>query len=371
MSTLVEHDFMELTQGLDVGAFWAENELCGELTLNKPRCSASFAVDDHWLFEFLDVSSTVRYYHDKEYRDGLHRQANGVTKEYVGAAFFDEDTWVTSPKRIENLFGSKFAYHEGSTPWLMEATDDPTMFAHILDLVAATDLEEWSLPHEYLTEWEERRQSGKRLPKLGTGSRGPATILTAVLGAERAVFWMIDHPDLMRRFRDLLAEKMVAFNTVLRVFSGNESPGWWITDDNCCLLSPDLYREFCSPVLHTVLEALAPGEARRHQHSDSAMGHLLDQQYELGIRSVNYGPEVDVALIREKMPDARINGHLPPFLLRNGEPSEIENRIVKDFEKAGASGGLNVTTAGSLAAGTGVGRMRWFMKVVQERCRYD
>ena len=37
---------------------------------------------------------------------------------------------------------------------------------------------------------------------------------------------------------------------------------------------------------------------------------------------------------------------------------------------AGASGGLNVTTAGSLAAGTGVGRMRWFMLVVQEDCRY-
>jgi hypothetical protein len=30
-----------------------------------------------------------------------------------------------------------------------------------------------------------------------------------------------------------------------------------------------------------------------------------------------------------------------------------------------------VTTAGSLAAGTGVGRMRWFMQVVQEECRYD
>jgi hypothetical protein len=33
--------------------------------------------------------------------------------------------------------------------------------------------------------------------------------------------------------------------------------------------------------------------------------------------------------------------------------------------------GLEVTTAGSLAAGTGTGRMRWLMKVVQEECRYD
>jgi hypothetical protein len=101
------------------------------------------------------------------------------------------------------------------------------------------------------------------------------------------------------------------------------------------------------------------------------MGHLLDQQYELGIRVVNYGPEVDVGLIREQMPHAYILGHLPPFLLRNGNPEEIRKRVIDDFAGAGASGGLEVTTAGSLAAGTGVGRMRWLMQVVQEECRYD
>jgi hypothetical protein len=119
------------------------------------------------------------------------------------------------------------------------------------------------------------------------------------------------------------------------------------------------------------MDALAPGDAPRRQHSDSAMGHLIDQQYELGIRNVNYGPTIDVAYIREKMPDAVIRGHMPPFTLRNGRPDEIRQRVVDDYRKAGATGGLEVTTAGSLAAGTGVGRMRWFMQLVQEECRYD
>jgi uroporphyrinogen decarboxylase len=116
---------------------------------------------------------------------------------------------------------------------------------------------------------------------------------------------------------------------------------------------------------------MSPGHARRYQHSDSAMGHLLDMQYELGIREVNYGPEVDAAYIRKMMPDALIKGQMPPFLLRNGTPDEIKQRIAQDFAKAGNTGGLVVTTAGSLAAGTGVGRMRWFMQVVQDYCRYD
>jgi hypothetical protein len=164
---------------------------------------------------------------------------------------------------------------------------------------------------------------------------------------------------------------MVELNTVLRAFSGNTQPGWWITDDNCALFNRKLYAEYCVPVLEAVLNAMAPGDAPRYQHSDSAMGHLLDFQYDLGIREVNYGPEVNAALIRERMPDAMINGHLPPFLLRKGSPEQIEARILNDFQKAGETGGLTITTAGSLAAGTGIGRMRWMMQLVQDHCRYD
>lgn len=368
---IIEPEFLELTATLDIAAFWAENEQCQDFTPAKPRCAASFSPDDHWLFEFLQVSSTVRYYQDKTYRDDLHRQANAVTQQYVGKTFFDEDSWQHSPKRIENLFGCEFAYHEGSTPWLVPVTDDPAEFARILDRAEAIDLSTWAFPDAFLAEWEERKRAGKPFPKLGTGSRGPATIITSVLHPETAIFWMLDHPELMQRFSALLAEKMVELNTLLRVFSGNAEPGWWITDDNCALLNRALYHEFCYPVLARVLDALAPGDARRYQHSDSAMGHLLDDQYALGIRAVNYGPTVDAGLIRERMPDAFIYGQLPPFLLRNGSPDAIRERIVADFAKAGASGGLEITTAGSLAAGTGVGRMRWMMWVVQEWCRYD
>jgi uroporphyrinogen decarboxylase len=366
-----EQAFLDLTTGLDVDAFWEENAACHAFTPEKPRCSMSFSPDDHWIFEFVEVPSTLRYYRDKAYRDELHRKVNAITREYVGRAFFNEDTWEHQPKRIENLFGCDFTYHEGSTPWLTPVTDDPDAFAEVLDRAEATDLRTWALPAPYLEEWEARKAAGKPLPKLGTGSRGPATIMTSVLTPETVFFWMMDHPDLMHRFRDILADSMVAFNTVLREFSDNEMPGWWITDDNCALFSPDLYAEYCVPVLERVLEAMAPGDARRYQHSDSAMGHLLDQQYALGIREVNYGPEVDAGLIRATMPDAIINGQMPPMLLRNGSPEAIRDQVIADFDKAGATGGLNVTTAGSLAAGTGVGRMRWMMHVVQHHTRYD
>jgi len=368
---IIEPEFMALTEGLDVEAFWEENARCEGFTLDKPRASLSFSPDDHWIFGFVDVPSTLRYYHDKAYRDTLHRDVNAITRRHVGRTFFGEDTWEHEPRRIENLFECWFTYREHGTPWLTPATDDPEEFARVLDRAESTDLATWSLPEPFLAEWEARRAAGEAPPKLGTGSRGPATIITSVLAPETAFFWMIDRPDLMRRFRDILAEKMVAFNQLLRDFSDNTEPGWWITDDNSALFSPSLYREFCFPVLSRVLEAMAPGKVRRYQHSDSAMGHLLEMQAELGITEANYGPEVDAALIRERMPHTLIHGQMPPFLLRNGSPEEIKARVISDFDKAGRTGGLNVTTAGSLAAGTGVGRMRWLMWCVQTYCRYD
>jgi uroporphyrinogen decarboxylase len=368
---IIESEFLDLTRDLDLAAFWAENEQCLGFTTDKPRCAVSFSPDDHWIFEFMAVPSTIRYYKDKAYRDELHREVNRVTQEYVGRTFFSEDTFEHSPKRIENLFGSEFLYLEASTPWLSHVTEDPNEFARILDRAEQIDMASWALPDPFVAEWEARKQAGRPLPKLGGGSRGPATIMTQVLNPQVAIFWMIDYPELMARFRDILAQKMIELNQVLRAFSGNTEEGWSILDDNSALFNRSLYRTFCVPVLQRVMDVLAPAGARRYQHSDSAMGHLIEEQYALGIREVNYGPDVDAALIRQKMPDAMIHGQMPPFTLRNGSPEEIRDRMVEDFRKAGQSGGMIATTAGSLAAGTGVGRMRWFMQIVQDHCRYD
>lgn len=369
---IVEPEFMELTRDFDVQRFWSENAQCQGFRADKKRCALSFSPDDHWLIEFMGVPSTLRYFHDKPYRDQLHRDTNRITQQYVGTAFFDEDTWEHSPKRIENLFRCEFTYVEGGTPWLTPYTADPVEFAKILDEAEKIDMKKWALPEPFLAEWEQRKADGKHLPFLGTGSRGPATIMSSVIHTETLFYWFYDHPELMQRFRDILAVKMVELNTVLREFSGNPSKGWWITDDNCALFNRRLYREYCVPVLERVLKAMAPGETTyRYQHSDSSMGHLLDFQRELGINSVNYGPDVDAALIREKMPAALINGQTPPMLVRNGTPQAIAARVEEDFKKAGAGGGLTVTTAGSLSAGTGVGRMRWYMQSVEQLCRYD
>ena len=331
---IIEPEFMEMTVQLDLQSFWDENQFCEGFTTQKPRCAAFFSPDDHWLFEFMEVPSTLRYFHDKVYRDDLHHQVNEITQEHVGLSFFDEDTWEHKPRRIENLFGCEFEYHEGGTPWFVPVTTDPKEFSRILERADNTDLKTWAFPDEFLAEWGVRQTAGQTMPLLGTGSRGPATIMTSVLDVETIFYWFYDHSELMVRFRDILADKMVELNTLLREFSGNTQPGWWITDDNSALFNRKLYAEYCVPVLEKVLNAMAPGDASRYQHSDSSMGHLLEYQDDLGIREVNYGPDVDVGLIRKKMPNALIDGHLPPLVLRNGSPDEIKTADSGRFPKS-------------------------------------
>jgi uroporphyrinogen decarboxylase len=369
---IIEAEFMELTRNLDPAAFWAENRLCFGTGEAKPRCALNeVGSDDHWMFEFLGVGEMVRYYRDKAFRDSLHRQTNELMWQHLRTRPYSEDTWEHEPKRIENLFGCEFAYHEGGTPWFMPVTSDPSEFARILDRVEATDIEAWALPEAYLAEWEARKAAGKPLPRLGTGSRGPATVITSVLDPTVALLWCIDEPELMDRFTRVLTQGYLRLNRRLRAFSGQTDPGWWITDDNCCLFNPKQYRRFCMPVLRAVMDEFAPlPGSSRYQHSDSAMAHHLDAQRELGIAAVNYGPEIDPALIRARLPEAVIHGHMPPFLLRNGSPEEIRARVRSDFAKVGSGGRLVIATAGSIPAGTGLGRLRWLMQCVQEETRY-
>lgn len=369
---LIEPEFMHLARDLDADAFWAENRLCQRRDEAKPRCAlAGVGSDDHWLFEFLGVGSTLRYYRDKPFRDGLHREANALMWEHLRVRPYDEDTWTTAPKRIENLFGCEFAYHEGGTPWFMPVTADPAEFARVLDRAEATDIESWALPEAYLAEWESRRAAGRAMPALGTGARGPATVITSVLDPQVALLWCIDEPELMDRFARVLTQGYLRLNRRLRAFSGFSGSSWWITDDNCCLFNPRQYRRFCQPVLRAVMNEFAPlPGGSRYQHSDSAMAHHLDAQRELGIDAVNYGPEIDPARIRERMPEAVIHGHMPPFLLRNASPEAIRERVASDFAAVGAGGRLVIATAGSIPAGTGIGRLRWLMRCVQAETRY-
>lgn len=358
---------------LDLQRFWSEQkESQGKpWRTDKPRAPIGIPVDDHWLIEEMGIPSTIRYYEDVEYRLGINKTCNDRVEAAIGIRPFGE-RHCPGTRRIEEVFGSVIVLTEGGTPWLEPGVETPEELDRLLDRVEARDLREYLVTEEWVDGRKQFQEKYGIEPKAGGGSRGPATIGTSVCGTQNYLMWLMDAPRTMARFTDLLATKLIEFNKILAEATNHTIRGYGWADDNCCLLSPSLYREFCYPVLERVFNEFAPNpEDNRFQHSDSAMGHLMPMLNELGLKGANFGPTVHPSDIRTAMPNTLIHGQVAPMTLRNGTPEEIIEAIRRDFDAVGGDGGLVLTTAGSVAAGTSLENLQIYMWAVDEYCRYD
>ena len=371
---IIEQDFMELTENLDLEAFWEENV---RATPSPPTSRAARSPSRRTITgssSLWTCPSTLRYYHDKRLpRRAAQGESTPSHSEYVGRAFFNEDTWETRAtahrKSLRLLLHLPRRRHAvAHTRHERIPTNSPASSTKPKPPTCARG----RLPEPYLAEWEARKAAGKPLPRLGTGSRGPATIMTSVLKPETVFYWMYDHPDLMRRFRDILAEKMVEFNTMLREFSGN---------DRARLV--DHRRQLRALQPQTLPRVLLPRPRARARRDGPRrcppLPALRQRDGPPAGNAVRSGhPRRQLRPDRGRRPHPREDARrLHPRATAADDAAQRQpgghqsSSVIYDFEKAGANGGLEIATAGSLAAGTGVGRMRYLMKVVQEHCRYD
>ena len=157
-----------------------------------------------------------------------------------------------------------------------------------------------------------------------------------------------------------------------KIFNPKDIPGFEIFNDRACLVSKQIYDEFSFPFEKILYDRYAPEPGnRRFYHADSEMSHHLDSLNMLDCNELNLGPTVDPKLIRKKCPNAAIVGQIPPFLLMNGTPEEVVKEVRKIFNDVGKDGGLYVSTAGSIGAGTPIENIKAMMYAVQEYCRYN
>lgn len=359
---------------LDLDRFWRENKVAEArpFSTHKPRAAISLPVDDHWLLEEMQLPSTLRYYQEPEYRAQVNRQCNDRCAPAIGRRPFAEQVAPKAPLRIEEVFGSHFELTENATPWLEPGVQSIDELSALLDRIERLDdagLRD--LIYSNGAAPPRQVEADNVMPRVTRWSRGPATIATSVLGTTEYVYALIDYPDQMQRFYELLADVLIRYHRILAADQQVQVRGFAWLDDNCVLLTPDLYRQFCLPVMQKVFAAFAPEpDDYRFQHSDSAMGHLLPILATLNFHGVNFGPTLPAQLIRQHMPRTMIHGQVAPMTLRNGSFEDIVSEVKRDFAAVGADGGLFVTTAGSISAGTTLDAIRAFMWAVDQHTRY-
>ena len=359
--------------GLDewLRRFWAENEQCWEpFTTDKPRVPVSVGLNEDWVKHEAAVTDHRLFHTDFDYQQEMRRRASVVAQRELGITLGPAINLGSVTNT--SLFGGEVVYPDSTGPWVREVIEDPPRdVPRLIREMGRAELLERGVTPVMLEWWHRIKEEFGVTLHLGTGCHGLATLGSIICGTTNFIYWLYDYPQWMDALMQLFYEVNLEYMIRLRELTGAPMRGLGMANDNVGFLTPNLYRRFCLERERGWYDRFSePGVDRRSFHSDSDNTHMLEVLNELELDSVNLGPTVDPAVIREKMPKAVVRGQVPPLLLRNGSPEEVMARCRRDIIKAGADGGLVLTTAGSINDGTPHENVRAMMRAAELYGRY-
>lgn len=380
-------DQMQANNGLapvDLDRFW-EADAKAKVDTFAPDCpqvACGVMMSTEAVWDELGIAEDwKRQEEDVAYRVQLNRQYNDMAEKIVGRRLLSEtmpDLSRQYPrvKTLADIFEAKQEWHIWSY-WLKQSADTPDELQALLDRVERRleNLSEFVLPDNWASEKDRLMAMGVK-PNLYRGQRGPVTFATSIFGVENLLYLIMDQPELAQRFRDVILRAMLGLAKVMDDQAGwtpqsDWGRGFGFADDNCALLTPDMYEFFGYPILKAIFETYSPLPTdSRYQHSDSDMGHLLPILGRLNFSGVNFGPNVRVSHIRQHMPHTEIHGTLAPFTLSRDNHADIAREALRDFDQARQCKGLRFATAGSINNGSRLTGMRLIMSAIEHFGQY-
>ena len=367
---------------VDLDQFWKDDELAHEdncFSSLSPQAALGIRMSGRCVYAELGEEGNIWEEIPRERRIELYKRYNDKAERIVGKRLLKEelpfsDEEFPAIRKIGEVFGGRYISN-GHSDWLEGSCSTPHELEVVLDHVEKLNLRDFILPCNW--EQEKRRifeKYGKKSP-LWRDVRGPVTLATSIYGVENLVFLILDVPDTAKRFSQVISDVICQYASIMDSEAGyndgNKPSGFNFADDNCYLLTPQMYEDFGYPVLERVFKKWSPNpEDRRFQHSDSDMGHLLPILGRLNLTGCNFGPKVMVDDIRKHMPNTRIDGVLAPFTFMSNDKEKIIAEVKRDCDMAKLAKGLNIFTAGSINNGSLLTSMRAVMYAIQNYGRY-
>jgi len=369
---------------LDLARFWDDDAKALEDPWGEacPQVPLGIGMGAECAFQEFDLKEEwYKLRHDEAYLIPLSRRYNDAAEKMVGRRLLKEtpsnpDLQWPEVKALHDIFEAENRWEDMSY-WLMQSAHNPDELAALLDRVETrlAHLRDFILPPNWVQARDRLTALGKKLPSYRS-QRGPVTFAMSIYGVENLIYLIVDHPELAKRFSDLIARAILERARILDEEGGytdeNAPRGFYWLDDNCAMLNPDMYAFFGYPILEKVFNRYSPNPGdRRGQHSDSDMGHLLPLLGQLELTTVNFGPNLTVSEIRQHLPKAVIYGQLAPFTFSRNEEVNMVAEFLRDFEMAREKRGLIFATAGSINDGSRLTGMRLIMAAIQEYGRYQ
>ena len=373
---------------LDVEQFWKDDAIAQKDNCfyeGAPQVAFGVGLWDEDVFAELNVPGDPMGENPPELMREYRCRYNDKAEKIIGKRPLSEelrnDQKFPKIRLHGEVFGGEYVYKSGMY-WLESDIKTPQALEKMLDRVEKMNRREFILPANW--ESEKKRifeETGERpWPYFyGRRVRGPVTLAMSIYGVENTIFLMYDEPELAHRFFQAISDVLIGYIDITAQEAGealmqSREWGYRFNDDNCCMLTPELYEEFAYPVLKRVFEYVCPDPQKnfRYQHSDSEMSHLLPILARLDFSAVNFGPTVLLDKIRKHMPRTRVDGCLDPMLLLTNDEEAVIAQVRRDCEMAKALGtkGLRIDAAGSVNNGTKLTTVRAIMYAIQKYGRY-
>jgi uroporphyrinogen decarboxylase len=361
---------------VDLERFWAQNEigLADPFGAHIPRVPMHMHIGHHCAFAELGLpEDNKRVEDDPQFAHDMAVAYNRKAMAIVGRKFLNET--LADPRKqfprvrsVGEIFGCQRLWQSESW-WLMEAAHTPEELSKLLDRVERLDVRSAMFPDNWESECRRIYEQFGLRPHLGKHLRGPVTLATSIYGSENLVYLIMDDPALAARLRDAILRVVLEYYAICDEVSdpAKVRRGFSFADDNCCLMTQDMYALFGQPILRAVYDRFAPqpGDSR-YQHSDSDMGHLMPLLNETGMNRVNFGPRIRVRDIRAAMPHAVIEGQMAPFTFMRNNEEQIIAEVKRDCEDAMEKRGLVYATAGSVNDGSTLQSLRTIMWALEQ-----
>lgn len=360
--------------------FWNDDEFAHKdncFCKDSTQVALGIRMGDECVFTELDEKGSPWGITPLERRIELNKRYNDKAETIVGKRLLQEDygpldAQFPAARGIGEIFGGEYVY-DGNTTWLKGNCNTPSELENLLNKVNDMNIRDYILPENWEIEKTRIFEKYGIRPQVWRHFRGPTTFAISLYGVENLIYLIMDEEDLAKYFSNTILKVLREYVNVFDIEAGaigdNKISGFHFYDDDCALVTPDMYELFSYPVLENIFNTWSPlkGDVR-FQHSDSDMGHLLPILSKLNLTGCNFGPKISVSDIRRNMPETRIDGQIAPFTFMSNDPEAIMLEVKRDCEQIKNMGlrGLNLTTAGSINSGSLLSSMKVVMDGILE-----
>jgi len=172
-------------------------------------------------------------------------------------------------------------------------------------------------------------EAGKETAVVGT-VQGPMTLAGQLLGIEKLIYSVVDHPEEFYKLLTFTTRVMVAFGKAL-IKAGAHVIHIFDPSSSCSVINRAVFSEYILPHLKRAFKEYKDnGNPICWLNITGQTEPILDLFPETGADLFNIDYLVPISVAMEKLPHHCINGNIKPFSFISGEEEDIQ-REAKDL----------------------------------------